>query len=143
VGGRQGGSSAHGGSYTSSPKLDCITYAYDADGRKISQTDANANTTSDAYNALGELTSVTDPLGHVTSYTYDANGNKTSQTDADGNVTTYSYNADNELVSETLGSGTSAAITQTYGTPRHRASRWSRRLGCEPALAAATTMVHR
>jgi hypothetical protein len=28
-----------------------ITYAYDADGRRISETDANRNTTSDAYNA--------------------------------------------------------------------------------------------
>ena len=39
--------------------------AYDADGRRIAQTDQATNTTGFAYDGLGRLTAVTNALGKV------------------------------------------------------------------------------
>ena len=67
------------------------TYSYNAVNQKISETDANGNTTYYTYNDYNELASVRDALGNVTSYGYDTAGRMTSMTMPDGAVITYEY----------------------------------------------------
>ncbi len=94
--------------------------AYDALGRKVSQTDQNGNITTYTYDQLGELLTVTEPavtdgnpnsptygtsVNPVTTYAYDAVGNQISQTDANGNTTKYSYDVMGRKISRTLPMG--------------------------------------
>jgi len=68
------------------------SFTYDSEGRLLSITDGNDNTTAKAYDVLGRLASVTDPLGHSTTYDqYDKNGNILLVTDAESHPTTYQY----------------------------------------------------
>jgi RHS repeat-associated protein len=80
------------------------SYAYDANGNRLSVTDAATGTTSGTYdaqdrllsygaatftyNAAGDLTSKTDPSG-TTTYAYDALGNLIQVDLPDGRVVTY------------------------------------------------------
>ena len=69
-----------------------VTYTYDAQGNRLTATDALGNTTTFTYDPVfNHVTSVTDQLKHTTSYTYDTSGNLLSITDANGNITQYSY----------------------------------------------------
>ncbi len=77
------------------------SYTYDADGNKLTYTDARDETTDYTYDALDRLTSVEDPNGHTTGYTYDADGNQTSVPDPDGDTTGFAYDADDRLVTLT------------------------------------------
>ena len=45
------------------------TYAYDALGRQISQTDGRGNTSHRVYDAQGRVAKTIDALGHETTYT--------------------------------------------------------------------------
>ncbi len=65
--------------------------AYDADGRKTSQTDQAGVTTAFGYDGLGRLTSVTNALQKVTTYAYDEAGNQTKQVDALLRTNVYVY----------------------------------------------------
>ena len=64
------------------PNSHATSYSYDADGHKLTTTDALGNVTTAAYDHDGRLTSVTapDPDGAgplsapVTSYSYNADG---------------------------------------------------------------------
>jgi len=56
-----------------------ITLGYDADGSKVSMTDATGTITS-TYDPFGELTSATNGHGQTTGYAYDADGNTTGIT---------------------------------------------------------------
>ena len=65
-------------------------YAYNANGSRMTITDANQHTTTFVYDALERLVSESDPLDHTTSYGYNAANQKVSQTDANG-FTTYMH----------------------------------------------------
>ena len=68
------------------PWLVFFEYAYDADGKCISQTTAEG-TESYTYDADGQLTAVTYPDGTSETFTYDAVGNRIT-----ANTTTYTAN---------------------------------------------------
>lgn len=67
------------------------TFTYDAQGRRLTQTDARGNTTAFEYDAQGNLTKRTDPLGRATAFTYNAFGQVLTTTDPTGATTTFSY----------------------------------------------------
>ncbi|MBZ8178549.1 RHS repeat-associated core domain-containing protein [Oscillatoria salina] len=72
-------------------------YSYDADGNKLSETDALGNTTRWTYGKYNRLLSETDALGNTTTYSYDSRGNLLSSKDAAGNITKYSYDSSGNL----------------------------------------------
>ena len=104
------------------PDGDVTTYAYDADGRQVTQTLPSytqpggsspvngASTTT--YNALGQVAAQEDADGNTTHYSYDQLGDRTGQTDPDNGVTTTSYDANGEILSQTGPTG--AQTTDTY-----------------------------
>ena len=104
------------------PDGDTTTYAYDADGRQVTQTlpsytqpggSSPVNGTSTTtYNTLGQVTAQEDPDNNTTHYSYDQLGDRTGQTDPDGGVTTTSYDANGEQLSQTGPTG--AQTTDTY-----------------------------
>ena len=87
------------------------TFAYDAAGRLVAETDPLGRTTTHAYDAAGRLVGKELPNGGVWTYGYDAVGNQTSATDPLSQTTTSAYDAVNRLVSviDPLGHAT------TYG----------------------------
>lgn len=115
-------------------------FTYDADGNRISATDALGRVTLYAYNSLGQKVSSTEPvpygsstapatttytydalghlvetdapLGRTTKSTYDPNGNKLSDTDANNHTTSYSYDSLNRLQTTTYPDTTT--VTKTY-----------------------------
>jgi len=95
-----------GGAYILSSALDHVTdYAYDADGRLVSQTDgagtAAASTQSWAYDSIGNVIRHTDGRGNNSWSAYDASNRLVRQIDAAGIVTVRSYFADGRVKSET------------------------------------------
>ncbi|MDE3071430.1 MAG: putative Ig domain-containing protein, partial [Pseudomonadota bacterium] len=72
--------------------------AYDAFGRVIRRTDANGNILSTSYDALGRQVSssqVVDGTARITQTTYDAFARTVTQIDALGNTTVYQYDLAN------------------------------------------------
>lgn len=67
-----------------------VTLRFASDGRLLSQTDRNDNTTSMTYGA-GRLTAVTDPAGRSLTYTYNPDGMIASITDPTGLTVNYTY----------------------------------------------------
>jgi RHS repeat-associated protein len=74
---------------------------FDANGKLISLTDSNGNTTSLTYGAGGFLATVTDPVGRSLNVTTNGNGRATSIADTTGTIATYTYGGGNELLSVT------------------------------------------
>ena len=94
---------------------------FDAEGKKIAETDRNGNATLYAYDGIGRITTVTDPSGQATSFTYDdgllaavgdpagrstsfevdADGRLTRMTDAEGNPSFYGTDAAGRIESFT------------------------------------------
>jgi RHS repeat-associated protein len=65
---------------------------FDADGRLVSEVDANGNRITYAYTGGGDLTSITDTQGRVTTLAYDPNCLTVSRiTDSSGRVHRYAY----------------------------------------------------
>ena len=81
------------------------TYSYDMRGRVTGIVSAGAHPGAMAFtrNAANRLTSVTDRFGHTVSYTYDSFGRRASMTAADGSVTTYLYDASGKISRITTG----------------------------------------
>ncbi|MDO5560512.1 MAG: DUF1906 domain-containing protein [Oscillospiraceae bacterium] len=79
-----------------------IEYDYDANGRMISQTSCNGNTTRFNYDYQGRLISVTDPLGRTSTSEYDIRNNILSLVNNENVIVTENKydNADN-LISTT------------------------------------------
>jgi RHS repeat-associated protein len=73
-----------------------VSYAYDNDGRKLSETDSLGHATSYTYDAAGDLLSEAGVKGNFT-YAYDNARNRVSMTDGDNNKTTYVYDARKRL----------------------------------------------
>ena len=69
------------------------TFAYDKNGRVISETDANGAVTYIAYDAYGNAIETTDGEGNTTKSRYDALDRLTETVDAKGNVTGYEYDS--------------------------------------------------
>ena len=67
------------------------TFAYDAAGQLISETNGEGETTRTAYDSVGNVVSQTDGNGDETRYQYDSEGNLRAVTDAQQNTTTYTY----------------------------------------------------
>jgi RHS repeat-associated protein len=114
------------------PDAHDVGYAYDADGRRSSMTDAAGTSTYD-YDGLGRLvathtasgkdvtfaydladrrTSIGYPNGHTVAADYDASGRLTAITDWLGHTTTFSYDADGQLAR--TGYPTSPSTTDQY-----------------------------
>jgi RHS repeat-associated protein len=106
------------------PDSNVTTYAYDPDGRQVSQTLPSytqpggstpvSGTSTTTYNALGQVTAQTDPLGNTTHYSYDQLGDRTGQTDPGGGVTTTAYDADGEVLTQTGPTGAQSTATYDY-----------------------------
>ena len=96
------------------PAIQPVITTYDADSRKLSQTDKAGKLTQYGYDGQGHLTGVTlvSSSGNQTeAYTYDNLGNMLSQTDANGHKTTFTYDNMNRRTSRTLPDG---IATETY-----------------------------
>ena len=78
-----------------------VTYAYDADGRLLTETDPLGHTTTHAYDAHSRRTATTTPLGLVTTFTYDRAGNSTATTRPDGSQLSRAHDALGRVLSET------------------------------------------
>ncbi len=89
------------------------TYAYDAVGNLVSETDPATGTTTYQYDNLGRLLATILDDSTSTAYAYDDLGNLESITDAEGNTTRYGYNELGWLTSETI-IVDSVAYTETY-----------------------------
>ena len=97
------------------PAIQPVITTYDADSRKLSQTDQAGKVTQYGYDGQGHLTGVTlvSASGNQTEiYTYDNLGNMLSQTDANGHATRFTYDNMNRRASRTLPDGIN---TETYG----------------------------
>jgi RHS repeat-associated protein len=79
--------------YTSSWTFAATTYAYDALGRRTSETDANGDTTTFGYDRVGNLLSLTDPENNETAWQYDALDRVTRETNQLGHSRTFQYDA--------------------------------------------------
>ena len=80
------------------------TFAYDASGNLVSQTNGEGETTHSAFDSQGRKISQTDGNGDVTRYRYDSEGNLIAVIDAapDHNVTKYTYDGLNRQKTETI-----------------------------------------
>ena len=76
------------------------TYAYDALGRQISQTDGRGNTSQIVYDAQGRVAKTIDALGNETTYTYDALGRQVAVTDPLGHTVTTTYDAEDHILAK-------------------------------------------
>ena len=85
---------------TRSPTGVTTTYAYDALGRQIAQTDGRGNTSQVVYDAQGRVAKIIDALGHETTYTYDALGRQVAVTDPLGNIVTTTYDAEDHILAQ-------------------------------------------
>ncbi|WP_329085406.1 LamG-like jellyroll fold domain-containing protein [Streptosporangium sp. NBC_01469] len=92
------------------------TFAYDADGNKLSETvtdltggDPERKITY-AYGSSGRVETVTGPEGGVARVTWNAVGAKASLTDEKGTVSTYAYTKRGELASTTLKGWTGSPV---------------------------------
>jgi RHS repeat-associated protein len=90
------------------PDASTTSYSYDADGRKLSETDPRGNTTTFIYDDAGRLTQVTNALIQSTTYAYDAASRRTSVTDALTRQTQFSYDVRNRLTTTKYPDGTTA-----------------------------------
>lgn len=110
-----------------------ITNQYDADGRVVRQTQADAGVWTFAYTLTGGLvteTRVTDPRGNPTTYRFNSQGFTLSQTDALGQTMAFEYDPGSNLlaaVTDPLGritrfaydaQGNVTSITDPAGTTR-------------------------
>ena len=76
------------------------TYAYDALGRQISQTDGRGNTSHLVYDAQDRVAKTIDALGHETTYAYDTLGRQVVVTDPLGHTVTTTYDAEGRVLAQ-------------------------------------------
>jgi RHS repeat-associated protein len=76
------------------------SFAYDADGNRVSITDGLTNATVRAFDALNRLVTSIDPLTNDTAYGYDPQDNLTSVTDPRSLVTSYVYDGFRRVIQE-------------------------------------------
>ena len=98
--------------------VDCacaVVYTYDGADNRISETDANGNTTTFTYNNLRKVLTMREPSGFTTTNTYDASGNLLSTRDGAGQLTTFTYNELGKVISMTDPKGTTSYGYNSFG----------------------------
>ena len=88
-------------------------YAYNEVGNRITQTDANGNTTSFDFDVLGLPIARRLPSGQIETMDYDTLGRLVSRTDFNGNTITYEYDINNHLVQKSYPDGAWIRFTYT------------------------------
>lgn len=78
---------------------------FDANGRKVSDTDANSHTTTTTFDPIGQATSVTMADGSNTSTSYTASGKVLEQVDGLGKHTKYGYDGQHRAITLTDADG--------------------------------------
>ena len=107
------------------PDGNITTYAYDADGRQVSQTlpsytqpggssPVNGTSTDARTTRSARSPPQTDPDGNTTHVRLRPARQPTGQTDPDGGVTTTAYDADGEQLSQTGPTGAQTTATYDY-----------------------------
>jgi RHS repeat-associated protein len=76
------------------------TFTYDANGNRLTKTDATGTVTY-TYNSLGQVLTMTDQMNGVWTYTYDVKGNLLTAKDPLNNTTTFTYNTQGQLLTVT------------------------------------------
>ncbi len=101
--------------YGTSLQQDYVTYAYTANGKQASVTDAHGATATYAYDALDRMqrwyfpsktTAGVASTSDFEEYGYDANGNRTSLRKRDGQTILYAYDARGRVVQKRWPGGT-------------------------------------
>lgn len=92
-----------------------MKFEFDAAGNKISETDANGNTTRYTYDARGNMLTITDPLNNTQTFTYTSDFNKPSSfKDRKGAITSMNYDSRGNLLQITEPGN--LVYTATYNT---------------------------
>ena len=84
------------------------TYAYNANGWLISETNPNGETTQYRHDMLGRVTEKEDPLGETEYFFYDGNSRVTRVEDRKGNATHYEYDGNGNVIRTTDALGTAS-----------------------------------
>jgi RHS repeat-associated protein len=101
---------------------DAVTYTtYDAVGNVLAVTEPDGNTTTDVYDADNRKVKETNAAGDVTMWAYDGVGNIVAMTAPTTNVTNNTYDPDNRVINVTDGGGTVAGYT--YDAEGHQLTR--------------------
>ncbi|MCI5149584.1 MAG: hypothetical protein D3916_09395, partial [Candidatus Electrothrix sp. MAN1_4] len=79
-----------------------VSYAYDADNRRIQMTDQLGHT-SWSFDPLNRITGQNDPFDRVLASSYDADSNRVGMTYPDGNQVGYEYSPNSWLKTMTVG----------------------------------------
>jgi RHS repeat-associated protein len=83
------------------PAGDVTNWTYDGVGNVTTITDPNLNVTANTYDSLNRVIQVMDSVGVVFTSTYDPVGDRLTQTDGDGHTTSYVYDSINRLIMQT------------------------------------------
>ena len=83
---------------------DVYSYTYDSAGHLLTRHNS-AGTYTYTYNSAGQVATQTDPNGLTLTYGYDAAGNVTSVADSLGGLTTSAYNGNGQLTSRSATRG--------------------------------------
>jgi RHS repeat-associated protein len=86
----------------------------DGEGRALTQTAIDGNSSSKAYDAVGNLVSTRDANGVGTDYQVDGIGRVSTQIDTSGARVSYGYDAENNRITQTDALGHSATSAFTY-----------------------------
>ncbi|HUB77547.1 MAG TPA: RHS repeat-associated core domain-containing protein, partial [Bryobacteraceae bacterium] len=90
------------------------TNAYTPNGRKLSFTDANGNTTTYVYDGLDRPSQTTYPDKSTEKFQYDANGNVLQKTARSGQTIGYTYDALNRIATKTPQGEVAGVVTYGY-----------------------------
>lgn len=87
-----------------------ITFTYDANGNRLTQTDSSGTATF-TYNQFGQVLTFTDQLSGLTTNAYDSSGNLLTSTNALGKTTSFAYDPRGLLLTMTDARGKVTSFT--------------------------------
>ncbi len=90
-------------------------FVYDSEGNPVAITNAADLTTYLSYDNRGNVLAVKNPLGQITRLVYDANNNLIRQTDHAGQITQFEYNAHQQLLKVIAPNGATTAYIYNKG----------------------------